>query len=202
MNTTNMNTSNDNMNTNDNTMNTTTTARIEKVDPFPAVDEPIDFNAVGEITAKNFRFRDLTWKDYAESVNRWLELKREDLNLIEKVIGVFSRGVVNDPMAEVNKILNESDALIKDDVQGIVDTATTRIQRKVEDKIGSYPQIEVMEYDKQYGCSVPTYYPDDYKVDEWEEKNRKEWAKLYPEWAYIIAQKLDGLLSTMHYHVV
>ena len=183
-------------------MNTTTT-RIEKVDSFPEVDEPIDFNAVGEITAKNFRFRDLTWKDYAESVNRWLELKREDLNLIEKVIGVFSRGVVNDPMAEVNKILNESNALIKDDVQGIVDTATTRIQRKVEDKIGDYPYIEVMEYDKHMDCSVPTYYPDDDdKVDEWEEKNRKEWAKLYPEWAYIIAQKLDSLLSTMHYHVV
>lgn len=186
------------MNTNDNTMNTTTT-RIEKVDSFPAVDKPVDFNSVGEITARSIRYRELTWKDYADSVSRWLDLKRDNLNLIESVIGVLRKEGVDDPRVEVNKILNKSDALIKDDVQGIVDTATDRIQRKVEDKIGDYPYIEVMEYDKHMDCSVPTYYPDDDKVDEWEEKNKKEWEKLYPEWAYIVAEKLYGLLSTTHY---
>ncbi len=184
------------MNTNDNTMNTTTT----NTNSFQAVDKPVDFNSIGEITARSIRYRELTWKDYADSVSRWLDLKRDSLNLIEAVIGVLRKEGVEDPKVEVNKILNKSDALIKDDVQGIVDTATDRIQRKVEDKIGDYPYIEVMEYDKHMDCSVPTYYPDDdYKVEAWEEKNRKEWEKLYPEWAYIIAQKLYGLLSTTQY---
>lgn len=191
MKTTNMN--NNTVNTN---MNTTTNTNTNS---FQSVDKPIDFNSIAEITARSIRYRELTWKDYADSVSRWLELKRDNLNLIESVIGVLRKEGVEDPRVEVNKILNKSDALIKDDVQGIVDTATDRIQRKVEDKIGDYPYIEVMEYDKHMDCSVPTYYPDDDKVDEWEEKNKKEWEKLYPEWAYIVAEKLYGLLSTTQY---
>lgn len=181
------------------TNNNTNANNNDNINTFQSVDKPIDFNSIAEITARSIRYRELTWKDYADSVSRWLDLKRDNLNLIESVIGVLREEGVEDPRVEVNKILNKSDALIKDDVQGIVDAATDRIQRKVEDKIGDYPYIEVMEYDKHMDCSVPTYYPDDDKVDEWEEKNKKEWEKLYPEWAYIVAEKLYGLLSTTHY---
>lgn len=181
------------------TNNNTNANNNDNINTFQSVDKPIDFNSIAEITARSIRYRELTWKDYADSVSRWLDLKRDNLNLIESVIGVLRKEGVEDPKVEVNKILNKSDALIKDDVQGIVDTATDRIQRKVEDKIGDYPYIEVMEYDKHMDCSVPTYYPDEDKVDEWEEKNKKEWEKLYPEWAYIVAEKLYGLLSTTHY---
>lgn len=198
-NTTNMNTNdntNNTMNTNNDNMSNNTNNNRIKVDRIPMVDV-VDFNNI-PIDENSPIIKGFNWKDgpsLEETVmSGWkaVEAKMKDLKLIDDIFDVlWSVGDYKDPVKKVKRVIADSRADSWGKINELVDEATGIIQKRIESKIGEYPQIEVMEYDKHYDCSLPTYYPDDEKMPEWKEKERKEWRKLYSEWAKLVALKLD-----------
>lgn len=196
MNNTNMNTNDMNMSTNDTNMSDNTNINRIKVDRIPMVDIvdlnniPIDENSP---IIKGFNRNDgPSLEETVMSGWKAVEAKMKDLKLIDDIFDVLWRvGEYKDPVKKVKRVIADSRADSWEKINELVDGATGIIQKRIESKIGEYPQIEVMEYDKNYDCSVPTYYPDDEKMPEWRDKERKEWRKLYSEWAKLVALKLD-----------
>lgn len=190
-----MNMNNNDTNMSNNTNNTNNINRI-KVDRIPMVDI-VDFNNIpideNSPIIKGFNWNDgPSLEETVMSGRKAVEAKMRDLTLIDDIFDVLWRvDEYKSPVKKIKRVIVDSRAPSWEKINELVDEVTGIIQRRIESKIGEYPQIEVMEFDKQYGCSVPTYYPDDAKMPEWRDKERKEWRKLYPEWAKFVASKLD-----------
>lgn len=196
MNTNDMNTNNDNMSDNTN-INRIKVDRIPMVDVVDFNNIPIDENSP---IIKGFNWNDgPSLEETVMSGRKAVEEKMRDLTLIDDIFDVLWRvDEYKSPVKKIKRVIVDSHAPSWEKINELVDEVTGIIQRRIESKIGEYPQIEVMEFDKQYGCSVPTYYPDDAKMPEWRDKERKEWRKLYPEWAKLVALKLKMHLMTRH----